>query len=205
MHVTQLLAGVCCGCQGNAVYNTHKDTPSHAQYLWQTISHGESGKFGLCQEALLCHCCRVLEESRAKVEQLRQQRAMASMADAPEDGGKGGAGKKKRKKGANEDMGDFYVDDAQPIERLPKAKRTNEDVQVGACMADSMGGLRHKALLWHLASLLLAVYDFMEWSFQMPARRGQHMVFLSALNPLPATRGGISISISFVCTALDVQ
>lgn len=74
---------------------------------------------------------RVLEESRAKVEQLRQQRAMAAIADNPEDGGRAGGSKKKRKKGGNEDMGDFYVDDAQPIERLPKAKKTDEDVQVG--------------------------------------------------------------------------
>lgn len=64
------------------------------------------------------------------MEQLRQQRAMAAMVEPPEDG-KGGA-KKKRKKGDKEDMTDFYVDDTQPIERLPKAKKTDEDVKVGA-------------------------------------------------------------------------
>jgi hypothetical protein len=61
---------------------------------------------------------------------------MAAIADNNE-GEAGGSGKSssKRKRGgkkgaAGEDMGDFYVDDTQPIERLPKARKDDADVQV---------------------------------------------------------------------------
>jgi hypothetical protein len=70
----------------------------------------------------------VLEESRARIEALRAQRASAP---PPEEADGGGKSKKKRKKGAaGEDMGDFYVDDAQPIERLPKSKKSEESQKV---------------------------------------------------------------------------
>jgi hypothetical protein len=78
-----------------------------------------------------------LEDSRAKLEQLKANRQLAALADNPEDGGGGASGKgsSKRKRGgkkgaAGDDMGDFYVDDAQPIERLPKASKGDADVKV---------------------------------------------------------------------------
>jgi hypothetical protein len=61
---------------------------------------------------------------------------MAAIADNNEgEAGGSGKGSSKRKRGgkkgaAGEDMGDFYVDDAQPIERLPKARKDDADVQV---------------------------------------------------------------------------
>lgn len=74
-----------------------------------------------------------------------QQRRMTNLS-APDDGeGSGGEGKagrsKKRKKGAAAAAGeDFYVDDAAPIERLPK-----KNVKVrwakggGACVLVRLG------------------------------------------------------------------
>lgn len=80
---------------------------------------------------------RALEDSKAKLEQLRASRQMAALADNSNEGDAGGGsgkGGSKRKRGgkkgaAGEDMGDFYVDDAQPIERLPKARKDNDYVQ----------------------------------------------------------------------------
>lgn len=77
------------------------------------------------------HPTRALEASRAKVQEMVQQRRMTNLS-APDDGeGSGGEGKagrsKKRKKGPAAAAGeDFYVDDAAPIERLPK-----KNVKVG--------------------------------------------------------------------------
>jgi hypothetical protein len=83
--------------------------------------------------------CRALQDSRQKLEQLRESRKMAALVDNSNDGegggGASGKGSSKRKRGgkkgaAGDDMGDFYVDDAQPIERLPKARKDDADVQV---------------------------------------------------------------------------
>ncbi|KAF6252058.1 hypothetical protein COO60DRAFT_560958 [Scenedesmus sp. NREL 46B-D3] len=79
---------------------------------------------------------RALEDSRQTLEQMKSNRQMAAMADTNEGegGGKGGSKRKRggggKKGAAGDDMGDFYVDDAQPIERLPKAHKDDADVQV---------------------------------------------------------------------------
>jgi hypothetical protein len=98
--------------------------------------HQKNALFALLR--LLHALCRALDDSKQKLEQLRASRQMAAMADN-NDGEAGGSGKgsSKRKRGgkkgaAGDDMGDFYVDDAQPIERLPKSRKDDADVQVRA-------------------------------------------------------------------------
>jgi hypothetical protein len=89
-----------------------------------------------------------------------QQRRMTNLS-APDDGeGSGGEGKagrsKKRKKGAAAAAGeDFYVDDAAPIERLPKknVKVCGRSGAKGAMQAmrclSVIKGLRHVARHLH--------------------------------------------------------
>eukprot|EP00882_Tetradesmus_deserticola_P012382 GHRQ01013123.1.p1 GENE.GHRQ01013123.1~~GHRQ01013123.1.p1 ORF type:complete len:722 (+),score=423.52 GHRQ01013123.1:290-2455(+) len=79
---------------------------------------------------------RALEDSKQKLEQMKSSRQMAALADATDGDGSGKGGSKRKRGGgggkkgaAGEDMGDFYVDDAQPIERLPKARKDDVDVQ----------------------------------------------------------------------------
>lgn len=94
---------------------------------------------------LRCFRPRALEQSKLKLTELREKRQLAALADIPEGeggeaGGKTGGSKKRRKKGAAaEDMADFYVDDAQPIERLPKGKKDDADVRVSCNGVECMG------------------------------------------------------------------
>lgn len=83
----------------------------------------------------VCPYCRALEEARAKVAELHQQRRLANLSVPDEggdgeggEGGKAAAKSRKRKKGAAAAAADeaFYVDDDTPIERLPK-----KNVKVG--------------------------------------------------------------------------
>ncbi|KAF8067234.1 ctr9 [Scenedesmus sp. PABB004] len=78
------------------------------------------------QARKLAEAQRALEESRAKLDQLRAGAAPAP-AEPPPDGDGGKAKRRRKKGGAGDDGADFYVGDDAPIERLPKARRDDDN------------------------------------------------------------------------------